>query len=68
MTANALRKLKEKGLDLIIANDISAEEAGFGSDKNRATLINNKGTTRELSLMFKIDMADKILDEILKIK
>jgi len=68
VTANALRKLKEKGLDLIIANDISAEEAGFGSDKNRATLINNKGTTRELSLMSKIDMADKILDEILKIK
>jgi len=66
--ANALKKLKEKSLDLIVANDISAKDAGFGSDKNRARLINSKGTARELPLMPKIDMAEKILDEILKIK
>jgi phosphopantothenoylcysteine decarboxylase/phosphopantothenate--cysteine ligase len=65
---NALKKLKEKRLDLIVANDISAKEAGFGSDKNKANLINSKGTVRELPLMPKIDMAEKILDEILKIK
>ena len=68
LAANALKKLKEKRLDLIVANDISAKEAGFGSDKNRARLINSKGTARELSLMPKIDMAEKILDAILKIK
>lgn len=68
MAANALKKLKEKRLDLIVANDISVKEAGFGSDKNRAILINSKGTVRELPLMPKIDMAEKILDEILKIK
>jgi len=68
MEANALKKLKEKRLDLIVANDISAKEAGFGADKNRARLINGKGAARELSLMPKIDMAEKILDEILKIK
>jgi len=68
LAANALKKLKEKRLDLIIANDISVKEAGFGSDKNRARMINSKGTTRKLSLMPKIDMAEKILDEILKIK
>ncbi|MBA7556921.1 Cysteine/Cysteine sulfinic acid decarboxylase [subsurface metagenome] len=68
LTDNALKKLKEKKLDLIIANDISVKEAGFGSDKNRARLINSKGTTLELPLMPKIDMAEKILDEILKIK
>jgi phosphopantothenoylcysteine decarboxylase/phosphopantothenate--cysteine ligase len=66
--ANALKKMKEKRLDLIVANDISAKEAGFGSNKNRARLINSKGTASELSLMPKIDMAEKILDEILKIK
>jgi len=66
--ANALKKMKEKRLDLIVANDISTKEAGFGSDKNRARLINSKGTASELSLMPKIDMAEKILDEILKIK
>ena len=68
MEANALKKLKEKRLDLIVANDISVKEAGFGSDKNRAILISGQGTIRELSLMPKIDMAEKILDEILKIK
>jgi phosphopantothenoylcysteine decarboxylase/phosphopantothenate--cysteine ligase len=68
LAANALKKLKEKRLDLIVANDISAKEAGFGSDKNRAMLINSKGAARELPLMPKIDMAEKILNEILKIK
>jgi len=65
---NALKKLKEKRLDLIVANDISAKEAGFASDKNKARLINSKGTDRKLPLMLKIDMAEKILDEIIKIK
>jgi len=68
LTANAFKKLKEKRLDLIVANDISAKEVGFGSDNNRARLINSKGSARELSLMPKIDMAEKILDEITKIK
>ena len=65
---NALKKLKKKRLDLIVVNDISVKEAGFGSDKNRARLINSKGSARELPLMPKIDMAEKILDEIIKIK
>jgi len=65
---NALKKLREKRLDLIVANDISIKEAGFGSDKNRAKLINSKGSARELPMMPKIDMAVKILDEIIKIK
>ena len=68
LTDNAFKKLKEKRLDLIVANDISAKEVGFGSDNNRARLINSKGSARELSLMPKIDMAEKILDEITKIK
>ncbi|TFG91266.1 MAG: bifunctional phosphopantothenoylcysteine decarboxylase/phosphopantothenate--cysteine ligase CoaBC [Candidatus Atribacteria bacterium] len=68
MEANALKKLKEKRLDLIIANDISLKDAGFTSDKNKAILINSKGIVQELPLMPKIDMAGKILDEILKIK
>ena len=68
LTANAFKKLNEKRLDLIIANDISVKEAGFASDKNKANLINSKGIVRELPLMPKIDMAGKILDEILKIK
>jgi len=65
---NASKKLKEKNLDLIIANDLLAKGAGFGSDKNIAKIINNKGIVQELPLMPKSDMAEKILDEILKIK
>lgn len=68
MESNAFKKLKEKRLDLIVANDISVKDAGFGSDNNRARLINSKGTIQELPLMPKINMAEKILDEILKIK
>lgn len=65
---NASKKLKEKNLDLIIANDLLVKGAGFGSDKNTAKIINNKGIIQELPLMPKSDMAEKILDEILKIK
>jgi phosphopantothenoylcysteine decarboxylase/phosphopantothenate--cysteine ligase len=68
LVASAFKKLKEKCLDLIVANDISSKETGFASDKNRANLINSRGTVQELPLMLKIDMAGKILDEILKIK
>jgi len=68
LTANAFKKFKEKRLDLIVVNDISAKEAGFGSDKNKAKLINSKGSAQELSLMPKIYMAEKILDEIIRIK
>lgn len=68
LVGQALKKLKEKELDLIVANDISAKGVGFGSDQNKAKLINNKGVAQELPLMHKSDMAGKILDEILKIK
>jgi phosphopantothenoylcysteine decarboxylase/phosphopantothenate--cysteine ligase len=68
LVGNALKKLEEKELDLIVANDISAKGAGFGSDDNKAKLINSKGIVQELTLMPKSDLAEKILDEILKIK
>ena len=68
LVGNALKKLEEKELDLIVANDISAKGTGFGSDDNKATLINSKGVVQELTLMPKSDLAEKILDEILKIK
>ena len=68
LVGNALKKLEEKELDLIVANDISSKGAGFGSDDNKAKLINSKGVVQELPLMPKSDLAEKILDEILKIK
>lgn len=60
--ANAKNKLAAKGLDLIVANDVTKEGAGFGSDQNAATLIDRQGTITELPLMPKRALADAILD------
>jgi phosphopantothenoylcysteine decarboxylase/phosphopantothenate--cysteine ligase len=59
----ARAKLQKKGLDLVIANDITKEGAGFNTDTNIATII-TPTTETELPLMSKRDLADKILDAI----
>jgi phosphopantothenoylcysteine decarboxylase/phosphopantothenate--cysteine ligase len=63
LLANARRKLKEKGLDLIVANDVTAEGAGFGSDTNRVTLLDGSGE-EELPLMSKYEVAVRVLDRV----
>ncbi len=65
--AHAMDKLKAKRLDLIVANDVTREGAGFGSDRNAATLIDRTGLTTELSLRPKRQMADDILDQALRL-
>lgn len=60
---NSLRKLKEKNLDMIIANDITRDDAGFQSDKNEVEIL-TKNTQKSLTLMEKIEIADTILDNI----
>ena len=60
-------KMSKKGLDLVVANDITKSGAGFNTDTNIATLITKNGQV-ELPLMSKREMADKILDEILKLR
>ncbi|MFC1874937.1 bifunctional phosphopantothenoylcysteine decarboxylase/phosphopantothenate--cysteine ligase CoaBC [Chloroflexota bacterium] len=62
--ANAQKKLKEKGLDLIIANDITARECGFGADTNKVAIIDKNGRVEDLPLMSKREVADKILDRV----
>jgi phosphopantothenoylcysteine decarboxylase/phosphopantothenate--cysteine ligase len=61
LVANAKRKLEDKGLDLIAANDVTAEGSGFGSDTNRVTLLDRQGE-EELPLMSKYEVAGRILD------
>ena len=61
---NAAEKLKSKQLDLIVANDISAKDSGFGSDTNRVTLIYSTGTTEPLPLAGKADVAELILERV----
>lgn len=64
MLKNAAKKLKDKGLDLIIANNIMNKQCGFGTDINKVTIIDSKGKVEELPLMTKRNVADKILDKV----
>lgn len=61
---NALRKLKEKNLDLIVVNDLTAPGAGFASVTNQVTLIDSQGNVERLPLMDKESLAHRILDRI----
>jgi phosphopantothenoylcysteine decarboxylase / phosphopantothenate---cysteine ligase len=60
---NARIKLKKKKLDLIVANDISASDAGFGVDSNRVILIQPDGSAEALPLMTKFEVAETILEK-----
>ena len=61
---NAKAKLKEKGLNLIVANDITAPDAGFAVDTNRVTLIDEQGEVKELPLMSKTDVAEVVMERV----
>ena len=58
---NAVKKLESKNVDMIVANSLKTEGAGFGTDTNVVTLITKDGKT-ELPIMSKTDVAMKILD------
>lgn len=60
---NARAKLEAKGLDFIVANDVAAEEPVFGSDLNRATIVDHLGV-QELPRMPKTELAGHILDRV----
>lgn len=64
---NAARKLSKKNLDLIVANDVSQPGAGFNVDTNIATLLTRDGA-RECPLRQKAQLAEDILDEILRLR
>ena len=65
--ANAQKKLASKNLDLIVANDVTAEGAGFGVDTNIVTLITKEGST-PLPIMSKHDVADQIWTKALSLR
>jgi len=64
LIGNAKKKLEQKELDLIVANDITDKDSGFGTDTNRVTIIDKDGKIEELPLMSKREVADKILDRV----
>jgi phosphopantothenoylcysteine decarboxylase/phosphopantothenate--cysteine ligase len=64
LDARALDKMKKKGLQAIVANDISRKDIGFGSDHNAGVILFADGTRQEIERMTKREMADRILDSV----
>jgi phosphopantothenoylcysteine decarboxylase/phosphopantothenate--cysteine ligase len=64
---NARKKLTNKKLDLIIANDITDENSGFGKDTNKVTLIGKDGAPENLPVLSKRAVADRILDRVVRL-
>ncbi len=65
----AKSKLEKKNLDLVVANDITKNGAGFNTDTNIATILKRGSDEKiEIPLMSKREMADKILDEVIKLR
>lgn len=64
---HAREKLKAKGLQLVVANDITSKDSGFGSDDNRVVLIGGDGKAERLELMSKYDVAWVVLDRVVSL-
>lgn len=63
---NAQSKLERKALDLIVANDVSASDAGFAVDTNRVTLLYADGTQESLPLQSKTAVAERVVMELIQ--
>ena len=63
---NARKKLQEKGLDLIVGNDISSQDQGFESDFNQVIVIDSDGREEGFPLLPKTDVARILWDQIEK--
>ncbi len=61
---NAAAKLRKKGLDLIVANDVTDPESGFGCDTNRVVLLDGRSEPEALPLLSKYDAAQRVLDRV----
>jgi len=68
LAGNASRKMEEKNLDMIVANDVTREGAGFAVDTNIVKLISRDGRVEDLPLMAKKSLAGIILDRVLAMK
>jgi phosphopantothenoylcysteine decarboxylase/phosphopantothenate--cysteine ligase len=68
LVANARRKLQAKGVHLMVANDVTAEGAGFDVDTNIVTLIERTGRVERLEQMSKDDVASAIFDRVVDLR
>lgn len=60
----AQKKLASKNLDMIVANNVTTEGAGFGTDTNIVTLYKRSGESKELPILSKHDVATEVLKEV----
>jgi phosphopantothenoylcysteine decarboxylase/phosphopantothenate--cysteine ligase len=60
----APEKLRRKGADLLVANDVSEPGSGFGTDTNRVVILGSDGSSDELPLLSKREVADGVLDRV----
>jgi phosphopantothenoylcysteine decarboxylase/phosphopantothenate--cysteine ligase len=60
----AAKKLRRKGVDLLVANDVAEAGSGFGTDTNRVTILAADGPEQALPLLSKREVADRILDRV----
>lgn len=67
LTENAVKKLKKKNADFIVANDLTKEGAGFGTDTNIVKIFYADGKAEELPIMSKSLLADEILDRVIRL-
>jgi phosphopantothenoylcysteine decarboxylase/phosphopantothenate--cysteine ligase len=67
LVANARRKLESKGLDLIVANDITGPETAFDADTNRVVILDRAGGEERLPVMTKYEVAQRILDRVVEL-
>ncbi|MFQ5841339.1 MAG: phosphopantothenoylcysteine decarboxylase, partial [Thermodesulfobacteriota bacterium] len=67
LIANARKKLKEKHLDLVVANDVSRCDSGFAVETNRVVIIDSRGKEDRLPLKSKDEVANIILDRVVQI-
>jgi phosphopantothenoylcysteine decarboxylase/phosphopantothenate--cysteine ligase len=65
---NARKKLSQKNADLIVANDVTAKGAGFNVDSNIVTFFSRDGRELALPRMSKADVAQRMLDEVLRLR
>ena len=68
VVAHATEKMRRKGVDLIVANDVSASDAGFEVDTNRAILLDRHGGVEESPLETKTALANRILDAVVHLR
>jgi phosphopantothenoylcysteine decarboxylase/phosphopantothenate--cysteine ligase len=68
LAEHARAKLEAKGLDLVVANDVTRADAGFDVDTNVVTLFARQATPVELPRMTKREVADRILDEVVRLR